>query len=217
MLTARQLWRYAGIPALTDWTGDTVVCIASGPSLTQEDVDYCRGKARVLVINDNYRLALWADMLYAGDKRWWDYHWDKVRDLPCHKVSQDSNGKTGKIQHDVFVFHGIPGYTLSTEQGTLHWGGNSGFQAIQVAYQLGCRKVLLLGYDMCLGPNGEKHWFGDHPHGTGLNQSSPYEMFRQGYKVAAAQAPQIGLALINCSRETAIKEIPRAALRKVLK
>src|SRR5690349_14752114 len=32
------------------WAGETVVCLATGPSLTAEDVASCRGKARVIAI-----------------------------------------------------------------------------------------------------------------------------------------------------------------------
>jgi len=39
------------------WPGETFVCLASGPSLTQADVDYCRGKARVIAIKDVLHLA----------------------------------------------------------------------------------------------------------------------------------------------------------------
>lgn len=57
---------------------DTIVCVASGESLTRADVNYCRGKARVLAINDNYRIAPWADWLYACDGRWWDVYGNAV-------------------------------------------------------------------------------------------------------------------------------------------
>jgi hypothetical protein len=54
--------------------GGTVVCIGGGPSLTRDDVDYCRGKAFVIAINDAYKLAPWADALYACDGLWWRWH-----------------------------------------------------------------------------------------------------------------------------------------------
>jgi hypothetical protein len=53
----------------------TIVCIASGPSLTREDVDACRGAAGVvLAVNDTITYAPWADVLYACDRRWWQEH-----------------------------------------------------------------------------------------------------------------------------------------------
>jgi len=55
---------------------DKFVLVASGPSLTQEQVDQCKGKATVMVINDNYKLAPWADHHYACDQHWWQWHED---------------------------------------------------------------------------------------------------------------------------------------------
>ena len=68
----------AGLPRLAD--GGTVVCLASGPSLTTEDVAYVRGRATVIAVNDAVRLAPWADVLYSNDSTWWlrnrAWYWD---------------------------------------------------------------------------------------------------------------------------------------------
>ena len=55
-----------------------IVIVASGPSLTQEQVDYCQDKADVMVINDNYKLAPWANWLYACDLDWWKLHYKDI-------------------------------------------------------------------------------------------------------------------------------------------
>ena len=52
------------------WPGSTIVCIASGPSLTLGDVEACAGSA-VLTVNDGYRFAPWADVLFSADVKWW--------------------------------------------------------------------------------------------------------------------------------------------------
>jgi hypothetical protein len=45
----------------------------------------------------------------------------------------------------------------------IHLNGNSGFQAINLAYSWGFKRIVLLGFDMKPGPNGEKHHHEDHP------------------------------------------------------
>ena len=37
---------------------------------------------------------------------------------------------------------------LSRTQGVIHQGKNSGYQALNLAYLLGAKRILLLGYDM---------------------------------------------------------------------
>ena len=61
------------VPAL--WGSDeTAVCLGGGPSLAPQQVDTVRGKARVVAVNDAYRLAPWADVLYVCDHKWWGWH-----------------------------------------------------------------------------------------------------------------------------------------------
>ena len=79
------VWR---VPRL--WPDATVVCIGSGPSLTAEDVDYCRGRAKVIAINNAYQLAPWSDVLYACDGAWWDWH-QGAPDFGGIKVSSTKN------------------------------------------------------------------------------------------------------------------------------
>ena len=60
---------------LPDWRGRTVVCIASGPSLTAEDCELVRESGcPVIVTNTTFRLCPWADMLYAFDRPWWNHY-----------------------------------------------------------------------------------------------------------------------------------------------
>ena len=52
------------------------VCIASGPSLTPEDVQAVKewrdaGKGKVIVVNTTFRAAPWADAMFAMDAKWW--------------------------------------------------------------------------------------------------------------------------------------------------
>src|SRR6185503_19111154 len=53
------------------WT-DCIVA-ATGPSLTADVAEQCRGH-RVLAVNDAYRRIPFAEALYAGDADWWEVH-----------------------------------------------------------------------------------------------------------------------------------------------
>jgi hypothetical protein len=53
------------VPVPKLWPGSTVVCLGTGPSLTAEDVEAVRGRAKVIAINNAHALAPWADVLYA--------------------------------------------------------------------------------------------------------------------------------------------------------
>lgn len=77
----------------TIWTpellfkGETVVCIASGPSLTPEICQRVRaaqlaGKCRVIVVNSSCMLAPFADVLFFTDSGWYDARKELVANWP---------------------------------------------------------------------------------------------------------------------------------------
>ena len=140
--------------ATAQWSDDEVaVLVASGPSLTQDDVDYCRGKARILVVNDCYKLASWADALYACDPAWWTLHkgaesFEGQRWTQSEKAAEMWNLNWIAGNHS-------PGLSLDDE--LIHFGHNSGYQALNLAVLFGVKKILLLGYDM-QRTNGKEHW-----------------------------------------------------------
>ena len=206
----------ANVELMTAWC-----CIASGPSLTPEDVDAVRDKARTIVINDNYRLAPWADALYAADLKWWHVHHERVRDDFAGRMysvedGDKNNPRLAAQLYGVKVFRQEPDrhhqhVGLSRTPGVLRLGGLSGFQAINLAYLWGARVILLLGYDMQL-INGQRHWFGDHK--DGLTNTSDYG--RRVKHFETIQPAEYGIEIVNCSRQTALKCFPQMSIQAAL-
>lgn len=89
----------------------------------------------------------------------------------------------------------------------LHYGGNSGYQAVNLAYLLGAKTILLLGFDMF----GE-HYFGKHP--DNLNNASPYQSFINSF--GTINPKKHGIEIINCSRQTALEHFPRTTISALL-
>lgn len=199
-----------GSPPSLPW-----VIIASGPSLTQEQVDYCQGKARVIAINDNYRLAPWADILYACDEKWWKWN-PEALDFKGEKWTQDKSwNENERKRHEERGVNFIqsearPG--LSTKKDVIYQGSNSGIQAINLAYLMGARKIILIGYDMKLGEKDKAHWFGDHPDKIKSN----YNAWFFFYKVIADQLSELGLEIINSTIDSALTCFPKKELKEAL-
>lgn len=152
------------------WHGAIVACIGGGPSLTAAQVEACRGRARVIAINDAYKLAPWADILYFCDDKWWEWHhkhllgW-KGQIVRLQGGKHDFNDpriKVMKNDNNDGRSHG----GLAEQRDSLRPGKNSGYQAIHLAVHLGAKRIVLLGYDMhspMVGGFPKTHWFGDHP------------------------------------------------------
>jgi hypothetical protein len=197
------------------WDGETVACLATGPSLNQADCDYLRGRVRVIAINDAHRLAPWADVLYSSDRRWWPHH----KGVPAFEGSKYG---VGSGQGKANPFTGYPeihvlkntGYSgLETAPNGLRTGRNSGYAAINLAVHFGAARILLLGYNMS-HQNGA-HFFGNHP--AGLNQSAAlYPSFRRSFDSLVEPLHAAGVEVINCTEQTSLHTFPQRPLRDVL-
>ncbi|HCZ47952.1 MAG TPA: hypothetical protein DCZ11_02985 [Gammaproteobacteria bacterium] len=172
-------------------------------------MDACRGRARVITVNSSWQRAPWADVHYSSDAPWWDYHL-------ARGMRAASRGEfwTGDPTYRPPGMRGVrfskPLRGISRRPGVIAWGGNSGYCALGLAVQFGAARVLLLGYDM----QGDTHWHGDHP--DEIRKDFAFAMWRERFGEAARDLRRMGVAVINCSRETALDCFERASIQEAL-
>lgn len=181
--------------SLPDWSGFTVVCIASGPSLLMADVEAVRkwrGSSRnrsVVVTNTTHKAAPWADVLYAMDTKWWRFEGPNDKNFQGLKI-------TGKRR----TTSNCP----IAERIDFDQGGNSGDGAIRLAAFMGAKDIILLGYDAKYDQNGKRHWHGDHP--LRLGNCESVGKFYGHFKKTASDLK--GVRIVNASRKTALDMFP---------
>src|SRR5690606_10038786 len=106
---------------------------ASGPSLTRADCEKAQEWAQeegrgVIVVNTSFRVAPWADVLYAMDLAWWKTYWPEVmRVFRGERIAPFKSPYARKIRFD--------------------GARNSGASAIALAAYAGARRIILIGYD----------------------------------------------------------------------
>lgn len=184
-----------------------IVVVASGPSLDVEQA--CRilkaqtaGAVRVIVVNDCWRMIPSADALYAADGDWWDLNAAAARFSFCGEMwTQDA---AAVMRYEPWLRYiaakKLPG--LSRDPALLHTGGNSGYQAINLAFHFGARRIILCGFDM-QRTGGKAHWFGNHP--PRLRQASRPEAWVPHFDALAADLAAEGVDVINATPTTALR------------
>jgi hypothetical protein len=190
------------------WPGETVVIIGGGSSLTPADVAFSRGKARVIAIKEAYQLAPWADALYACDPKWWAFY-NGATDFTGLKYALDPQPIAWP---GVQVLQNTGTEGLELEPTGLRTGFNSGFQAVNLAVHLGAARIVLLGFDMWHGPDGEQNWFGRHPN----HVASPYPIFLHAFASIVAPLKAAGVDVVNASRFTVLDAFPRVSIDEAL-
>jgi hypothetical protein len=137
------------------WDGEAVALVASGPTAKKSNLAALRDRARVIAINESYQLCLWADALYACDGNWWELK-KGAPEFNGLKISQEAEAckrypDIKKVEVDRYSNE------LKLHQwGCIGAGGNGGFQALNLAVQFGCDRVMLIGYDMRVDLG--EHW-----------------------------------------------------------
>lgn len=197
-----------------DWRGQTCLIVASGPSAKDANLEAARDKASVIVINTSWRLAPWADVLYACDGKWWMLNKDVAKKFDGLKITQDRIALRHCPTVKLITCTRKQSNILMDKTGVIGWGGNGGFQAINLAAQFGAKKIVLVGYDMRLDKG--IHWHGKHS--TGLNNPAQknVEGWRKALDRVAPQLAQLGILVINTSMDSALTAYPKMSLEEAL-
>lgn len=203
------------------WPQSTVVVMASGQSLTAEQAERVRqwrvlspeGHRRVIAINTTYQRAPWADVLYACDIEWWDHYAAETaagrwRVFEQQRWTQDIRAAQ---RHGCRYIESVNRPGLGTQPGLIHQGGNGAYQAVNLAYQAGARRIVLLGLDL----HGE-HWHGKHPTPLTNPQKYLFEAWMRNFQRMAEDLRNEGVHVVNCSPGTALKAFPTGNLDSTL-
>lgn len=192
------------------------IVAATGPSLTQEIADQCHGR-RVIAVNDAWMLLPFADVLYACDERWWEAKgpkhfsgelWSSHQLDP--NIPNDKRACAKKFGLRLVEGRDAPGFCA--EPGVIHYGGNSGFQAVNLAIQFGARHVTMIGFDM-QDVNGNEHFFGAHPSNF---PPRAYQVFINAFTDAAKRLPA-GVRIVNATPGTALKCFPVMSIDEAIR
>lgn len=150
-------------------------------------------------------------MLYACDAHWWDLYVHEIkRDFAGELWTQDQ--KTAK-RYKLNLKEGVSLPGLGRDK--LHFGNNSGYQAINLAYLFGATKIILLGFDM-MRTAGKIHFFGNHPyhqHGQGPDDAV-MRRWCGNFIQLAADLKSDGVTVLNATRYTALEAFEKRDLER---
>lgn len=196
--------------------GETIFCLASGPSLTAEVCLRVRGR-RSIAVNSSSVLAPWASVLFFTDSSWYEQRRDLVANWAGLVISMSRTAKR-EMPDKVKRVEGqgdpaaLPGF--SRERHVIQQGRSSGHTAVSLAIALGAARVVLLGYDMRF-VEGREHCHGEY---KGPRDVAIYERdFIPGFAGWNEAARAVGVDVVNATRDSALKEFPSVSLDEVMR
>lgn len=205
------------------WVDAAVVIIGGGPSITPQQIEIVataqdEKRCKVIAINDaSFLLAPWADVMYAADPRWWEWHKND-------KVLNEFGGERSSIQienykhpSDVHIIRNAdyPNHSdgLSTNPCAIRTGSNGGWQALNIAILAGTRNIYLLGYDGGTNKEGKSHFHKGHKVPT---PAQAYAHYKRSFTAAENDIRDAGVLVVNCNLASHIDTFPKSDIGKFL-
>jgi hypothetical protein len=180
-----------------------VFIVGGGYSLTGFNFNLLKGK-NIIAINKSIIHVPFAQVLYFSDYRFYLWCTNKINgDDDLIKAFLDYKGLVytiaSKIEDPkvkVLLNTGKTG--LDIQNGKIKHGGNSGYAAINLAYHLGAKRIILLGYDM-KQIKGKTHF---HKGYLTKQNDSIYKKFIEPFESLSQIAKNMGLQIINTSMDS---------------
>lgn len=204
------------------WNGSTSFILGGGPSLNNVNLDLIR-KRRIIAVNNAfgdpvkdeegntiaYKPRDWIDIVFFGDERWYRWHRKSLKEFYGLIVTSRSN--LHKTDKKVLATCRGKAMGLEKRRRFIAWNKSSGAAAINLAFHLGSKRIVLLGFDM-RRVDDCANWHKDHP----SPDKNPYERFLTAFPLIKRDAEKAGLEIINCTPDSALTIFPIMTLEEYL-
>lgn len=204
------------------WLGSTVFLIGGGTSLRDMDWSLLHGR-RTIGCNDAYLLGpRVTDICYFGDRGWYRRHTRPTVDIgmgPQPGLLQFSGLKVTCLS-EMVGYKGL--LVLQRRPRTIEeaprvgWFTSTGASAINLAAILGAKKIVLLGYDMTLGPDKMNNWHLNLVHNPNQGIFKKFiEMMGHLKKDMELKHPDV--EILNANPESRLELFPKIEREELLR
>ena len=178
---------------------------------------------QIIGINVAYRLGDWVSLMFCGDRNFVLHHEKALQNYKgikvcCHSIvdkpERKNNWKfTPKDDRKP--------YGITENPYKVSWNLNSGAAAISLAYHLGAKRIILLGFDMNL-EKGYQHFHDAYKRGIVKSEDNkrkrglPFDKHLQGFPAIKADADRLGVEILNTSLNSSINCFEKVDIKKLL-
>lgn len=202
-------------------TPETVTVIGGGwsaGSVAEPPV----GVGLVIGVND---AAIYArcDIVVSMDRLWSEHRWNDICDRVEAGKMREAWLRRAALKNIVdrppwlHPFDNDHEATVPVDiPGRLH-GTNSGLCALNLAWTMRPKRILLVGFDMKRHPQTDAaYWYPPYPwsKGQGSTTSGKYKVWAAQFGPLAHACRTAGIEVFNCSKGSAIPSFPKASLKE---
>lgn len=187
----------------------TCYLIGGGPSLKDFDFNLLTHK-KTISINKAFLYVPNTDVLYWSDSVFYNGHSKYIHKFNGLKVTN----KPKPVKEDIINLKHTGRTGLELDPSALRSGNNSGYAAINLAYHLGAKNIVLLGYDMACTQT-DTHFHGGYD--LGHPDKHFYERQMIPYFESLVQPlKDEGVNVFNANPESKLECFPKITLEQAL-
>lgn len=223
------------------WDGGECWILGGGPSLTEQfDIprhvisEVISGKLppnayspymsaihdkHVIGVNGAFRIGNWIDIVTFGDPSWFLENRQRLRSFPKIKVGFCDVAESRRYINDEVKY--VPRYGakisgITEKKNLICWNKNTGFASINLAYHLGAKRIILVGFDMDVDSLGRQHWHSFYRRNAAPPKKSPFPRHLKHAPAVKQDADRLGIKIINASPNSKITVFEKSTVKEIL-
>ena len=210
--------------ALEAFSGEKTISVLGG-GWSAGLIDKTRLPHPVIAVNDA-ALKAPCEIAVTMDRLWFESRFGALRTLWTHGRIEAAHVRLAATKGMVLaadddwvkVFdNDHTSVDMTDEPGRLN-GTNSGVCAINLAYQMRPRRIVLFGFDMNRSPKGDPYWFDPYPWAPGgATKAGKYQAWAAEFDLIRRACDAAGIEVLNASPTSAITAFPKVKPEEVLK
>jgi hypothetical protein len=172
----------------------------------------------VIGINVAYMIGDWIDMVFFGDGGFYCQHKLNLAKFVGMRVTCHA-GASGEKWIKYLGRDGRKPKGISTSPSLVSWNGNSGSAAMSIAAHSGAKRIILLGFDMCLGSGSRQHFHDVYHRGEikpDKHRKLPFDRHMRGFPIIKSDCDAMGIEVINASQVSAITCFRKCSVKELL-
>lgn len=172
----------------------------------------------VIGINIAYMLGNWISVCYFCDLTIFRNYKYQLLDWHNLKVTDTGNmpPRERYLHCNIKKLRRNNKYGLDPDPDRIRWNRNSGGGAIDLAVHFGCKRILLLGFDMKADDGGKTHFHSGLPCYSNPTLERSFTRFLKCFPFIANDAEKLGVEILNVNPDSAIEDFKKVRLEDVL-
>ena len=182
----------------------TVFILGGGPSLPSSLDGLDLSNVPVIGVNNAFRFPN-VDVLWFADSRFYWWYRKDVDKFKGLKLTYNRHPELmGSVEYipGLNIVNGKPGAGISKTK--IMFSASSGGSSINVAYKLGAKRVILLGFDMRYVGNESNWWDYSEFQEPRKIRRKPYDAFINPFNKIKKDAEVLGLEILNATPDSAL-------------